>query len=207
MAPKLTTANIAPLCPVDVYPLRIESALLVVLQNHFSSTDNMESAETTIRSKVWTADLTTTAIIIESNTKWNPRATEHRPQLVVKANKQAKVPVGIDDRMMGGQTTNKEYYETFWQGSHTVMCCAGTAAETRILATEVHRQLGQFGHYIRSTLDLLRFKVLDCDAPKELNQEGHQNFAVPVSVAYMYSEKYEVTTSKPAITGATLTFN
>ena len=82
-----------------------------------------------------------------------------------------------------------DHYVTFWKGSHTLFCIGGTGAQAEILATEVQRELTEFGPELVRTLGLMRFQVTEIGAVGEL-EEAQENFVVPVTVGYAYEERW-----------------
>lgn len=188
------------LCSAGWRPQRVTALLVSVLRMHFADSDKIEASE--LQNKVWQrAD--STGILIEAIAHWKPTTTEKRPSLVVRRNGIKVLRQGINDRMMGGYAPGgaREIYSTYLQGSHTVFCIAGESAEAEILGAEVYRELMGFAPKIREVLNFHKFMVVDV-GELALLEEASENFVVPVTVAYVYEEAWEITnkTSGPLMT-------
>jgi hypothetical protein len=90
------------------------------------------------------------------------------------------------------------HFSTFWVGSHTLFCIGGTGAQAETLATEVRRDLTEFGPAILKTFCLLRFQVVEVGAISEL-EESTENFVVPVTVGYAFQENWQLLQQAPTL--------
>lgn len=172
-------------CALMARPVLMTGLLRDLLTRHFQP-GNIEDRD--LRKLIW-KDSPDTGILIETVTRWKPNTTEKRPAVVVKRNAYRNIRLGINDQhqMNPADRIGNRHFETVWTGSHTLFCLGGSGAQAEILATEVQRELTQFGPAIRQHLDLKRFAVLDIGAINEL-EEATENFVVPVTVGYAYSE-------------------
>jgi hypothetical protein len=167
--------------------------LLQWMRHHFSELSYIENQNTALSRCIWSNDCQTTGIAIEPNTKWSPELTESRPGIIIKRNAWKRRRLGIDDRWIPGPPSGNNSYTNLWQGSHTLFCVATEGAEAENLATEVFRELNEFGPIIREILDLKRFEVIEVGAVLQIAGRAKENFAVPVSCAYTYEESWTVT--------------
>jgi hypothetical protein len=183
-------------------PLLMTGILVKWLQSHFSDPSHIED-KVWLADKIWTPDQDT-AILIESVFRWKPELTEKRPGIVVKRSGWRVQRVGIDDRKMVGSKDGTccqervEEYTTFLQGSHVVFCLAGESAEVEILATEVYRELIQFGPVARRMFNFLRLVVSDIGEPAIL-EEATENFVVPIVVSYVAQDIWRICPSSLTI--------
>ena len=167
-----------------------------ILMRHFASADHVEEPD--LKKLLWKPGQDT-GILIESATRWRPELTQFRPGVILKRNAYANVRRGIDDRRQGTlDKSGDEHYATFWTGSHTLFCIARTGAQVELLATEVQRELGQFGPAIREVLQLLKLRVTQIGAVAKL-EESQENWAVPVTVGYAYEEKWVIRRDAPRL--------
>jgi hypothetical protein len=168
-------------------PLLTTGILIQWMRQHFTNPANIENPM--LREALWTADIATTGIVIDSVFKWNPAQTEMRPGIFVKRNPWKILRYGIDDRKMVGVnngccvSTNTRIHNTMCQGSHTLFCITGESAEAELLAAEVYRELMEFGPVARAVFNFLRFTVTDVGEPSIL-EEATEIFVVPVVVSY-----------------------
>ena len=180
--------DLSSLCSMLNRPIVLTGLFRDVLIRHFSSDKYIEEPD--LRHLIWKPG-EDTGILIESIHRWRPETTERRPAVIVKRNAYQNERRGIGDRRMG-PITDKEgnnHYVTFWKGSHTLFCIGGTGAQAEILATEVQRELTEFGPELVRTLGLMRFQVTEIGAVGEL-EEAQENFVVPVTVGYAYEERW-----------------
>lgn len=174
--------------------------IIQLLRRHFGQVDTIEDdrlAQTNTEF-LWTADRGS-ALLIESVTNFDPRSADKRPALVVVPGAQQPQTIGIDNRYMGSPALDgSTSYTRTWQGSHAVMCLAGTGGEAELMAPEVNRELGQFAPIIRQELDLLRVGPAGIGPIGKL-EEAEDHFAVPVGLAYAYRESWQVNPQCPLL--------
>jgi hypothetical protein len=194
--PRFDTRWLSNLCHLGPRPLLTTGWLRLWLTHHFAAASLLESQEASVQKDLWTPNINTTGIAIESVTKWEPKLTEKRPAIMIKRNTWRRLRVGIGDRMMftwpiDGQDT----WANFWQGSHTLFCMTPggitDGAEAELLAAEVYRELNQVGVIVRRILNLAKFEVVEVGELMILDM-GHarENFVVPITVAYAYQEAW-----------------
>ena len=124
---------------------------------------------------------------------------EKRPAVILKRNTYQNQRIAIDDRH---QPTRRDqgdrHYSTLWLGSHSLFCIGGSGAQVELLATEVQRELTEFGPLIREKMQLHRFSVIEVGAIAEL-EEATENFVVPVNVGYAYQERWVLRQQAPVL--------
>jgi hypothetical protein len=183
-------SNLAELCTLMPRRLLVTGILIQWMRAHFTSSQNIENP--LLREALWTDDIATTNITIDSVFKYNAAQTETRPGIFVKPGNWKVVRYGIDDRkMMTFPCNDIKMYNTMYQGSHTLFCIAGESAEAEILASEVYRELVEFGPAARTFFNFLRFVVTDIGEPAIL-EEATENFVVPVVVSYGAQDVWQI---------------
>lgn len=185
------------LCSLLPRPLLLTGFFRDILMRHFAERDQIEAPE--LQQLIWQQGEQTN-ILIESIHRWVPELTERRPAVVIKRNAYTNRRRGIGDRQQlpSADTFGNPHYATFWVGSHTLFCIGGSGAQAELLATEVQRELTEFGPVIRRTLNLHRFQVTEVGAIAEL-EEATENFVVPVTVGYAYEQVWSLAKQAPTL--------
>jgi hypothetical protein len=148
---------------------------------------------------LWTKNVETTKIAIDSSTVWEPALTEHRPALIVKRNDWQHRRISIDNRVHGSSRADgAAEYTNLWLGSHTVFALSGEGAECEKLAAETYRELNQFAGKMRKALNLMRLEMVSIGALAKL-EEASENFAVPLNIGYAFSESWIVHPNAPPL--------
>jgi hypothetical protein len=168
-------------------PLMLTGFLRDLLTQHFMRVTNIENTE--LSKAIW-VDSVETGILIESVYKWRGDLVEKRPAILIKRNAYRNVRVVMNDQVGIDEEGNPNYM-TVWVGSHSLFCIHGTGAGTEILATEVQRQLTQFGPAISQQLDLMKFQVTEVGAISEL-EEATTNFVIPITLGWAYQERWRL---------------
>jgi hypothetical protein len=192
-------SNIADLCGIMPRRLLTTGILIQWLRWHFTWPDNIENPF--LKDQLWTPDLETSAIAIDSVFKYNPANTEQRPAIFVKPGPWKILRYGIDDRKMVGTLPDgmkPPTYNTMIQGSHTIFCIAGESAEVENLANEVYHELMEFGPVARRVFNFLRFVVTDVGEPAIL-EEATENFVVPITVSYGAQDVWQICAVPPEL--------
>lgn len=189
-------SDMADICPAMPRRLLVSGLLIDWMRMHFGDEDKIESP--LLRQATYSSDIADTNIAIDMVSKYRPALSEKRPGVFVKAGPWKVVRHGIDDRKMGNsrapiqcEFNRTTFYNTFFQGSHTLFCVAGEDAEVEILAAEVYRELMQFGPVVRRLFNFLRFVVSDIGEPALL-EESTENFVVPVVVSYGLQDMWAI---------------
>jgi hypothetical protein len=179
------------LCGSGFRANKMTGILLLWLTQHFSNTDYI--VEPGVKNRIWTTNPETSKIQILAHDDWKPQTTEQRPALLVKRNEQKFVRYGIDNRLMGGGPPyeTRRIHVSAMQGSHTVFCIAGEGGEAEQLAAEVSQDLMKFAPIVREWLNMLRVELVSIGKMSKL-EEGSENFAVPIDIAYAYLEEWEL---------------
>lgn len=195
--PNIIPGTLSALCSLLMRPMIMTGVFREILISHFASERYIE--EPSLKELVWHPG-TDSSILIESVHRWRPQLTELRPAVIIKRNTCANMRRGIGDRRQGNPVDRfgDPHYVTFWQGSHTLFCIGSTGAQAEYLASEVSRELVEFGPVILETLGLLRFQVTEIGAVGEL-EEATENFTVPVTVGYGYEERWVIHQQAPTI--------
>lgn len=185
------------LCSLLPRPLLMTGIFRDLLIRHFSSQAFIEAPE--LQHLIWQQGEQTN-ILVETIHRWVPELTEHRPAVIVKRNAYANRRYGIGDRLQMplADKSGDPHYATFWIGSHTLFCIGGSGAQAELLATEVQRELTEFGPPILRSLQLHRFQVTEVGAIAEL-EEATENFVVPVTVGYAYEQRWLVRQQAPLL--------
>lgn len=199
--PQLVPATISKLCSYGMRPLLLTGYIRDHLVRHFSRQEGIEDYD--LRHLIWRAD-PSSPILIESIWRWLPQSTERRPAILIKQNSRQNVQKGLDN-LAGTTVEGFEEFATFWVGSHTLFCLGGTGASADILATEVQRELTQFGPIIRPALGLNKWGPREVGPVSEL-EEATENFVVPVTVGWAYEEAWQIRTEALPIRRISLSF-
>lgn len=166
-------------------PLMITGLIRDILIRHFATPGHIE--ENDLRRLVWRDD-ERTGILIESIYRWSGDLVEKRPAIVIKNNGRKNVRLYIGDKA-GPTEQGHMQYQTFWVGSHTLFCIHGSGASTEILASEVERELTQFGPALVEMLGLYKFQVTEVGGVAEL-EEAKKNFVAPITVGWVFDSKW-----------------
>lgn len=168
-----------------------------ILTQHFADAGQIEDPD--LRHLLW-MEQERSGILIESNHRWRPELTEKRPAIIVRRNSFQNHRRGIGDTKQGPAVDmyGHTHYATFWIGSHTLFCCGGSGQQAELLGGEVQRELTQFGPEIRRKLYLLRIQVSEVGPIVEL-EEAQENYAVPVTVACGYEERWIIRKQVPRL--------
>lgn len=186
-------------------PILMTGVLRQLLLHHFADPRNIEdpALKDGAYAAIW-QDGPSTGIMIESVHRWRGDLADKRPAILVKRNAYRNLRVTIQDRQaVDGR--GFEHYMTLWVGSHTVFCVHGTGAQCEILATEVQRELTQFGPAIGQQLGLHKFQVTEVGAVSEEATTGW--YVVPVTVGWAYQETWRLDPDSLPLKGVALTVN
>jgi len=189
-------------------PLLMTGALVQWLRQHFSAGTNLEDPDLnqTGTEFVWRSDRQTRQLTIESYTRWDADLVENRPALIVKRNAWRHQRTGIENRLLGTRPDAPMEFTNLWLGSHTVFVITGEGAECEKLATEVYRELNQFGPVVLRALALARFEVSEIGA-LSLLEEASENFVVPITVTYACFENWQLQSSAAPLRGVQVQWN
>jgi len=195
--PQFIGPQFSHLCSLLPRPLLMTGVFRDLLLRHFANREQIETPE--LQRLIWQQGEQTN-ILIEAIHRWVPELTEHRPGVIIKRNAYANHRFGIGDRLQtpSADRYGDPHYATFWVGSHTLFCLGGSGAQAELLATEVQRELTEFGPAILKSLGLHRFQVTEVGAIAEL-EEATENFVVPVTVGYAYEQRWLIRQQAPTL--------
>ena len=173
--------------PVPRLYSRITGALRQIFIYRFSSADRI--SQDILKNYIWTSDPETSRILIESVTRWNVRAMQQRPAIVIKRNSVSTVQLGIDDGIRVGAPSSIEDVGEIKQigmtGSHTIFAIAGTGAETEALAQECFHELVEYGSVLRKDLGLHKFRAVEVGPVAKL-EEDRERWVSPIVCGWAY---------------------
>lgn len=198
--PQVRLGKLSALCSLGYTPLIITGAIRQLLLQHFVDPDNIRNANLRRyleREGAWSGDVTT-GIYIEGIGRWRPELTEARPAIVIKEGSWKNQRVGIKDLSGSDYRDGRQSFSSFWHGSHAIFALGGQGAETQILATEIAKLLVWFGSEIADEFGLFRFLVTEIGELAAV-QEATENYVVPVSVAYVAEERWELQLEAPRL--------
>ena len=194
--PQLESYVVPELCSLGVRSYLMTGLFVQWFRTHFSREAYIEHPE--LRTRIWRA-VDPGEILIESATRYKPETTGQRPAIIVKRNDWEVEHTLIGDQVQGDlDLTGTEHFARLVSGSHTLFCLSPNAAEAEILGMEVYRELSQFGPVIRRMADLLRFVPVKVGGLAQL-EESRKTYAVPVTVAYVYWEKWVLFPHSPVL--------
>jgi len=197
-APQFFGTTVSSICHYLARPILLTGMFRDVLIRHFCAAEYIEAPE--LRHLIWKQTLGQSKILVESVHRWKPHLTEQRPAIIVKRNAYSNQRKGIGDKLQGppADIIGNPHYGTFWVGSHTLFCIGGSGAQAELLATEVQREITQFGPLIRRLMRLHRIQVVEVGEIGEL-EEATENFVVPVTVGYAYEENWMLVQQAPPL--------
>lgn len=169
--------------------------LMSLLRAHFSSLDRIEEKE--LIKLIWTKDVATSGILIESIFKFTPEIVGKRPAIIVKRGGLQNQRLAIGDSAGTNSEADGEF-TTFWVGSLTCYCIGQSGQIAEILATEVARELTQFATVILATFKLQKFQVTAIEDPQPLREATH-NCVVPVVIGIAFSESWKLAAIAPPL--------
>lgn len=186
------------------YPILLTGFFRDHFARHFAAETTVE--QQSLQHLIW-KDNERTRIIIESIHRWEPRTTGLRPAILIKRNSYKNRRAGSGDRKQAPSADRQgnQSFLTIWVGSHTLFCLGGTGAQAEALATEVRRELTEFGPQILRTFCLLRFQVVEVGAISEL-EESTENFVVPVTVGWACEESWHLLQQAPRLRRISLSY-
>lgn len=186
------------------YPILLTGFFRDHFARHFASQATVE--QNSLQHLIWQNN-ERTRIICESIHRWEPKTTGLRPAILIKRNSFKNRRAGIGDKVQANPTdlSGNVSYLTFWVGSHTLFCLGGTGAQAEALATEVRRELAEFGPAILQTFCLHRFQVVEVGAISEL-EESTENFVVPVTVGWAFQERWQLLQQAPRLKRISLSY-
>lgn len=196
--------KVSNLCSLLPRPLILTGLFRELLIRHFAKAEYIETPE--LAHLLW-QEGEQTGILVESIHRWTPELTEKRPAIIVKRNAYTNQRMGIGDKLdgPGSDLQGNTHYTTFWVGSHTLFCIGGSGAQAELLGTEVYRELHQFHPLIRKTALLHRLQVTEVGAIAEL-EEATENFVVPVTVGYVFEDRWVIRQESPTLRNVRLSF-
>lgn len=200
-APDYRGMKLSSVCSLLARPVVITGLFREVLARHFQE-GRIETPD--LADLVWRRDQTT-GIVIENIHRWRPQTTNQRPAVVIKRNAYRNQRRGIGDKHQGNPTDREgnPHFSTYWVGSHTLFCLGGSGAQVELLATEVQRELTEFGPLLQKTLNLFRFAVLEVGPVNEL-EEATETFVVPVTAGYAFEENWKLLEQAPKLSRVAL---
>jgi len=194
--PSWFTGEPSAVCSLLPQPLLMTGLFRSLLTSHFCTSRNIQTPD--LRQLIW-QETPPSGILIESKHRWRPDMTQNRPAVIIGRNAYQNQRIGIGDRHQPSpRNTEGTHYATMWLGSHSLFCIGGTGAQAELLATEVQRELTEFGEEIRKTMRLHRFAVTEVSAIHEL-EESTENFVVHVTVGYAFQELWLVRAQTPPL--------
>jgi len=190
------------LCSLGPRPQIMTGLFITELRKHFSSADNIE--HDVFRERLFTQTTATattasdtTGILIEDATVWTPTRTQNRPAIVVKRNAWKHLK-RLTMANSGVDSDGNTQHVKFWRGSHTMFCIAPNGGEAETLAAETYRFLMHWGPFMRKYFSLLLFELVDV-GPVTIVKEASNHYAVPITVAYGWSEQWTIRKHVPPL--------
>lgn len=203
-APENRFEKVSALCSYGMRPHVMTGLLRQLLISHLSDPDNIEEPKLRKHAKdvgPWKSSdvgLNDSGFLVESITRWQPNIADKRPAILIKRNSWKWQKLGIGNISGGNAYTGAQGYTGAWEGSHTLFCLAPNGVETELLTTEVVKFLLHFSPLIVEQMNLLRFYVAEVGGIGEV-QEVIQGYAVPVTVAYVAEESWELQPYAPRL--------
>lgn len=201
--------RVSALCSYGIRPHVTTGLLRQLLIGHFADAENI--AEPLLRQKfeetgAWVKDengINNSGILIESITRWLPNEADNRPAILIKRNSWSWQKTGIGDKAGFDLASGANKYHGLWQGSHTLYCLAVNGLEAELLGVEVVKFLQHFSPWIREQMSFMRFSISEVGGVSEV-QEVVEGYAVPITVAYVAEEAWELQPAVPRLKRITL---
>lgn len=207
------------LCTTGLQAQIITGVFLQLLRSHFSTADRID--EERLKGLIWvpkagdpvTPDPARAKISIEPVYRWDPRQLQSTPALVLKRNALTPAdPRGIGNNEvfpMGGikdiPGAGREYFLSM-SGSHTIFCAAIDSGIAELLSTEVARELYQFSRVIIEEFGFDSFELAEIGPVARL-EDHFEDFLVPVTFKYDFTDAWKITKLAPRFKGVSLTAN
>lgn len=171
------------------------------LAQHFCDTDNILNAairDDMIARGGYSAS-NPNSLLIEALERWlQGQSSESRPALLIKSHQWDFTRVGIGDSAGGDVWTGAEHFQATWHGSHTVFAFAANGREAQDLATEIALVFLFYSRVIERELGLTRFVPVSIGEISAV-KESKENYAVPVTVAYVVTTAWELVPDAPRL--------
>jgi hypothetical protein len=176
-------------CATGNRPLLTHGWLIEEMRMHYSRPENINNP--LLRDYVWKPEPDPdNGILVESVGRWTPQISGQRPAIVIRFNEIKPLKVAINNQE-GYSDQGQKRFVKIMTASQTVFCIHKEYDATLLLMTEVYSHLLQFSDPIRSIFDLLMFELVHAGGPGEL-KEASDRYASPVTLAYAWSESWEV---------------
>lgn len=193
----------------NVYAVLFRAATLTgvfrdLLTRHFASEDTIEAPE--LKRLIWKNN-PTTEILIESVWRWNPQQSGIRPAVMLRRRQCVPQRIGMGGERKQFPSTDTEgnpHYMTMWTGSHVAFCIANEPGQTEALATEVMRELHQFGQKLVECGVLVRCAIAEYGEMAQVEGAKDQ-FVVPVTIGYSFEDSWKICTQAPRLSNISLT--
>ena len=175
--------------------------LQLQLRNHFSLASNLLFPS--IGTKLWTNNIATSTLFIDSSFKWDPRTADQRPAVLIKAGKIDFEKIAIGNLNTTDQNGNA-LYTKMGHGSFEIRCLSSEESEAETLAAESALFLQHFSRQFEINFNLMKFEINGIGAPTVKPDEYHEMIVVPVQVEYGFDISWYVTQYAPALKPVTL---
>lgn len=199
------------ICTTGIRPQLMDSCLVEMFRTHFSDPRNLENpiyrrqaANAVARpvDYIWRPDFADTGLIIDTVDHWDPKQTEKTPGILLRCDDWEPLSIAIGDHLQNAsQPEGVAYYEDILTGSHVIFSLGKTKAAAATLSAEVYLFLRQLGPVFRKDLNLHRFKPVRWGAALVVEDEGSENYAVPIVLAYAGSCRWMIRPEAPYLTG------
>jgi hypothetical protein len=199
--PETRTFPISSLCSHGITPSIITGFIKQLLTQHFCDTQNILNAA--VRADMvdrggYSAS-NPNSLLIEVLDRWlQGQSSESRPALLIKSHAWESVRVGLGNRSGSSDLTGEEFFYCQWKGSHTIFAFAGQPGEAQNLATEIAKVFMYYATVIEQELGLNRFVPVTIGEAASV-KESKENYAVPVTVAYIVPDAWTLTPDAPRL--------
>lgn len=196
-------AEISTLCSTGLRPNLLTGVLLRLLTRHFSTAKGIQDPQ--LQSYIWSANALNTKILIVPVWKWLTPGSQLRPAIVIKRNALRPRQLGLGDgqslisgtpRSDGVPINQPVKSQVAMAGSHTIFAISEEPGEAELLSTEVAIRLIQYQQAIQKEFGFNRFRVAEI-GPLAKIEEATEDFAIPVTVAYMFIDAWSVWSAAP----------
>ena len=167
-----------------------------MLRLHFGRNDQLPSG---IKHLKYSEDISQRRIDIVTRDEIKSLDWQRRPAIIIRRNSTTSERMGLAEGKLSNWNSERAvHHNTLYVGSHTVLCCAPTEAESELIAFEAQLYLNRFQHQIRHALCMLRMRISDIGQTGIL-QEARQKYATPFNIGYAYDQPFAVYPVSPDI--------
>ena len=196
------------LCTTGKPPLVVTGIIMQLLIRHFATADYIKTEQ--LKQYLWkpdSDDAQDQTMIIAPNYRIRWQNIQSRPAIIIKRNTITSRKLAIDDYFGPPEDEGDgDHFIRAKQGSHTIFCVSKNGTVAEMLGAEVSDELTEFSPLIRRDLDFGRFEEQSIGEVLQV-EEHNTHFAVPITVAYVFTHSWKLTPIAPYFKTASISTN